>query len=259
MLTKRGKHQGMDIPIVRRAVERSDDYLHRLIEAGHRVAVCEQMEDPAAARARGNKSVVRRDVVRLVTPARSRRRHPARCQTTIICWRSRAPAARRAPTASGSPGIDISHRGVHRQPNARTGELAARFADQSQRAIVPLRSMAIPIWDAATRIAGGDAADPRRLRTAPPRNDGCAIICGRHQWTASSAMSRLEANRRSGLPSPISPHAVGKRPPLSPPSQRSRGPTMAIDPATPRQSRIDPDASGERPRIACWMPSTWQP
>src|SRR5712692_3172999 len=68
VLTKRGKHQGMDIPMCGVPVERSEDYLHRLIEAGHRVAVCEQTEDPAAARARGNKSVVRRDVVRLVTP-----------------------------------------------------------------------------------------------------------------------------------------------------------------------------------------------
>src|SRR3978361_975146 len=68
MLTKRGKHQGMDIPMCGVPVERSDDYLHRLIAKGHRVAVCEQMEDPAAARKRGNKSVVRRDVVRLVTP-----------------------------------------------------------------------------------------------------------------------------------------------------------------------------------------------
>src|ERR1700759_795631 len=68
MLTKRGKHQGMDIPMCGVPVERADDYLHRLIEKGLRVAVCEQTEDPAAARARGNKSVVRRDVVRLVTP-----------------------------------------------------------------------------------------------------------------------------------------------------------------------------------------------
>src|SRR5438105_3167458 len=52
MLTKRGKHQGMDIPMCGVPVERSDDYLHRLIALGHRVAVCEQMEDPAAARAR---------------------------------------------------------------------------------------------------------------------------------------------------------------------------------------------------------------
>src|SRR3981189_945850 len=68
MLTKRGKHQGMDIPMCGVPVERSDDYLHRLIEKGFRVAVCEQMEDPAAARARGNKRVVRRGVVRLVAP-----------------------------------------------------------------------------------------------------------------------------------------------------------------------------------------------
>src|ERR1700751_2947311 len=68
VLTKRGKHQGMDIPMCGVPVERSEDYLHRLIAQGHRVAVCEQTEDPAAARARGARSVVRRDVVRLVTP-----------------------------------------------------------------------------------------------------------------------------------------------------------------------------------------------
>src|SRR5271155_3294883 len=68
MLTKRGKHQGADIPMCGVPVERSDDYLHRLIAQGHRVAVCEQLEDPAEARKRGAKSVVRRDVVRLVTP-----------------------------------------------------------------------------------------------------------------------------------------------------------------------------------------------
>src|SRR4029079_15676196 len=68
VLTKRGKHQGNDIPMCGVPVERSEDYLHRLISAGHRVAVCEQTEDPAAAKARGNKSVVRRGVVRLVTP-----------------------------------------------------------------------------------------------------------------------------------------------------------------------------------------------
>src|SRR5258707_11685482 len=68
VLTKRGKHQGLDIPMCGVPVERSEDYLHRLIEAGHRVAVCEQTENPAEAKARGNKSVVRRGVVRLVTP-----------------------------------------------------------------------------------------------------------------------------------------------------------------------------------------------
>src|SRR5258706_6249334 len=67
VLTKRGKHLGRDIPMCGVPVERADEYLHRLIALGHRVAVCEQMEDPAEAKKRGGKSVVRRDVVRLVT------------------------------------------------------------------------------------------------------------------------------------------------------------------------------------------------
>src|ERR1700742_3359326 len=68
VLTKRGKHDGEDIRMCGVPVERADDYLNRLIALGHRVAVCEQLEDPAEARKRGGKSVGRRDVTRLVTP-----------------------------------------------------------------------------------------------------------------------------------------------------------------------------------------------
>src|SRR5919112_6510746 len=68
VLTKRGKHQGDDIAMCGVPGERADDYLQRLIALGHRVAVCEQTEDPADARKRGPRSVVRRDVVRIVTP-----------------------------------------------------------------------------------------------------------------------------------------------------------------------------------------------
>src|SRR4051812_2526813 len=68
VLTKRGKHLGRDIPMCGVPVHRSDEYLHRLIAMGHRVAVCEQLEDPAEARKRGGKPLVRRDVVRIVTP-----------------------------------------------------------------------------------------------------------------------------------------------------------------------------------------------
>ncbi len=68
VLTKRGKHQGQDIPMCGVPVHRADEYLERLIRHGYRVAVCEQLEDPAEARKRGSKAVVRRDVVRLVTP-----------------------------------------------------------------------------------------------------------------------------------------------------------------------------------------------
>ncbi|WP_290541858.1 DNA mismatch repair protein MutS [Aestuariivirga sp.] len=67
-LTKRGKHQGEDIPMCGVPVHAADAYLQKLIRMGHRVAVCEQLEDPAEARKRGSKAVVKRDVVRLVTP-----------------------------------------------------------------------------------------------------------------------------------------------------------------------------------------------
>src|ERR1044071_5177448 len=63
VLTKRGKHLGSDIPMCGVPVERSDEYLHKLIALGHRVAVCEQLEDPAEANKRGGNSVVQRAVV----------------------------------------------------------------------------------------------------------------------------------------------------------------------------------------------------
>src|ERR1700753_3517475 len=67
-LTRRGKHLGDDIPMCGVPVATAEAYLQKLILKGHRVAVCEQVEDPAEAKKRGPKSVVRRDVVRLVTP-----------------------------------------------------------------------------------------------------------------------------------------------------------------------------------------------
>ncbi len=127
MLTKRGKHQGMDIPMCGVPVERSDDYLHRLIAPGHRVAVCEQMEDPAAARARGNKSVVRRDVVRLVTPGTLTEDTllDARTNNYLLAI-ARARAARPAATASGSPGSTFRPPNSS-SPNARPANWRRRW------------------------------------------------------------------------------------------------------------------------------------
>src|SRR3954447_11012662 len=93
VLTKRGKHQGQDIPMCGVPVERADDYLQRLIALGHRVAVCEQTEDPAEARKRGAKSVVRREVVRLVTPGtitEERLLEPGRANYLLAIARRRA-------------------------------------------------------------------------------------------------------------------------------------------------------------------------
>jgi DNA mismatch repair protein MutS len=67
-LTKRGKHAGEDIPMCGVPVHAAEGYLLTLIRKGFRVAVGEQMETPAEAKKRGHKSIVKRDVVRLVTP-----------------------------------------------------------------------------------------------------------------------------------------------------------------------------------------------
>jgi DNA mismatch repair protein MutS len=67
-LTKRGKHAGDDIPMCGVPFHAAETYLLNLIRKGFKVAVCEQLENPADAKKRGAKAVVKRDVVRLVTP-----------------------------------------------------------------------------------------------------------------------------------------------------------------------------------------------
>ena len=67
-LTKRGKHEGQDIPMCGVPFHAYESYLAKLIRQGYKVAICEQTEDPKEAKKRGYKSVVRREVIRLVTP-----------------------------------------------------------------------------------------------------------------------------------------------------------------------------------------------
>ncbi|MEZ5857351.1 MAG: DNA mismatch repair protein MutS [Hyphomicrobiaceae bacterium] len=111
VLTKRGKHLGEDIPMCGVPVVRADEYLQRLIRKGFRVAVCEQLEDPAEARKRGSKAVVRRDVVRLVTPGTltedSLLDARARNYLTAI-FRMPAGAAAADGTAFAIASVDIS-------------------------------------------------------------------------------------------------------------------------------------------------------
>jgi DNA mismatch repair protein MutS len=67
-LTKRGKSDGDDIPMCGVPVHSVDGYLARLIGAGHRVAICEQVEDPATQKQRGGKGPLKREVIRILTP-----------------------------------------------------------------------------------------------------------------------------------------------------------------------------------------------
>ncbi len=106
VLTRRGKHEGLDIPMCGVPVERAEDYLHRLIGQGFRVAICEQIEDPKEAKKRGAKSVVRREVVRLVTPGTITEElllDPVRANSLVAIARGSAP-----DTSYGLACADIS-------------------------------------------------------------------------------------------------------------------------------------------------------
>lgn len=68
VLTKRGKNEGDDIPMCGVPAHAYETYLARLIQKGHKVAICEQVEDPESAKKRGNKGPLKREVIRVVTP-----------------------------------------------------------------------------------------------------------------------------------------------------------------------------------------------
>ncbi len=67
-LTRRNKQNDDDIPMCGIPWHQLDNYLPQLINKGFRVALCEQLEDPAEAKKRGGKVLVERGVVRIVTP-----------------------------------------------------------------------------------------------------------------------------------------------------------------------------------------------
>jgi len=246
VLTKRGKHQGDDIPMCGVPVERADDYLHRLIALGHRVAVCEQMEDPAAARKRGNKSVVRRDVVRLVTPGTLTEDNllDARANNYLL-----AIARTRASSGDDRIGlawIDIST-AEFMVTEASLGELGATLARinpneaivtdalYSDATLGPLLrelSAVTPL----TRDVFDAATAERRLC------DYFAVAT----MDGLSAMSRLEATAAAAAVTYIDRTQVGKRVPLSPPSREASGATMAIDPATRANLELTRTLAGER-------------
>src|SRR6201987_3658616 len=246
VLTKRGKHQGMDIPMCGVPVERSEDYLHRLIGAGHRVAVCEQTEDPAAAKARGNKSVVRRGVVRLVTPG-------TLTEDTLLDARANnyLLAIARARSSHGGDRfglawIDIST-SEFMVTECASSDLAATLARINPNEAIVADALysdnelgqtlrELPAVTPVTRDVFDGATAERRLCDyfAVATMDGLA------------AMSRLEATAAAAAVTYIDRTQVGKRPPLSPPAREATGTTMAIDPATRANLELTRTLAGER-------------
>ena len=136
VLTKRGKHDGEDIRMCGVPVERADDYLNRLIALGHRVAVCEQMEDPAAAKKRGPKSVVKRDVVRLVTPGtitEERLLEPGRARLLVAVQKARSNEGKAGLRPRRARPVDGRGRAQRDRRRGTCGGTCAPRAERSGR------------------------------------------------------------------------------------------------------------------------------
>src|SRR6201989_938237 len=246
VLTKRGKHQGMDIPMCGVPVERSEDYLHRLIAAGHRVAVCEQTEDPAAAKARGNKSVVRRAVIRLVTPGTLTEDNllDARANNYLL-------AIARARSSGGGDRfglawIDIST-AEFTVMECSSGELTATLARTKRNEAIVTDALysdnelsqtlrELPAVTPLTRDVFDGATAEKRLCDyfAVAAMDGLAQL------------TRLEATAPPPAATFVTRPQAGKHPPLSPPAREASGATMAIDPATRANLELTRTLAGER-------------
>jgi DNA mismatch repair protein MutS len=246
VLTKRGKHLGRDIPMCGVPIERADEYLHRLIALGHRVTVCEQLEDPAEAKKRGAKSVVRRDVIRLVTPGtltEDSLLDARRNNYLLALARSRASSGEDRFALAW---IDIS-----------TGEFRLTECDRSTLAaeIARLEPGEVIVSDALY----GDPEFAPNLRGLPavtpmPRDvfDGAtaerrlAAFFAVATTASFGAFSRLEVTAAGAAVTYVERTQLGKRPPLSVPSREAAGATLAIDQATRANLELTRTLSGER-------------
>jgi DNA mismatch repair protein MutS len=247
MLTKRGRHLGRDIPMCGVPVERADEYLHRLIALGHRVAVCEQLEDPAEAKKRGSKSVVRRDVVRLVTPG-------TLTEDTLLDARRNnyllAIARAKVSSAEGDrfalAWIDIS-----------TGEFRIRESDRAglPGEIARIEPGEIIVSDALfedaelapyLRTLNGVTPLGRDVFDGATAERRLANYFSVATAEAFGAWSRLELTAAAACVTYVERTQIGKRPPLSTPMREAAGSLLAIDAATRANLELMRALNGER-------------
>jgi DNA mismatch repair protein MutS len=242
-LTKRGKHMGQDIPMCGVPVHAADGYLQRLIRHGHRVAVCEQLEDPAEARKRGSKAVVRRDVVRLVTPGTITEDNLLEASANNYLA---ALALNRGDGELAIAWADISSSELSVMTTG-VNVLAADLARLEPREIVVADSLLANQEMAALLAQCGSAITP----VVASRFDSIAAerrIKDHFQVAAVDAFgafSRAEISSLGGLIDYITLTQVGRAPHLRFPRREVRGSSMSIDAATRANLELMRTVSGE--------------
>ncbi|MEE4189186.1 MAG: DNA mismatch repair protein MutS, partial [Roseobacter sp.] len=239
-LTKRGKHEGADIPMCGVPVHAAEGYLLTLIRKGFRVAVCEQMESPAEAKKRGSKSVVKRDVVRLVTPGTLTE------EALLEARRNNYLAAfAQVRDDQALAWVDISTGAFHVMPlfSVKLGPELARLAPSelicSETHAADLRETADEFGIALTDI-GRSAFDS----TAAEQRI-CALF-GVETLEAYGTFSRAEVSAMGGVIQYLDITQKGKLPLLRPPQKESESRTVQIDAATRRNLELTEALSGGR-------------
>ncbi len=243
-LTKRGKHLGEDIPMCGVPVHASDDYLQRLIAKGYRVAVCEQIEDPAEAKKRGSKSVVRRDVIRLVTPGtitEEKLLDPSEANYLMALGRTKGDGA------LALAWIDIST-GTFRVSETTDDRLFADVARIDPRELVVADTAfhdadLRPTFDLIGKSVIPQPAtlfDSAAAENRIQRYFNVATLDGFGQF------SRSELSAISGAIAYIEKTQIAERPPLMRPEREQEGGTIFIDPATRASLELARTMSGNR-------------
>lgn len=248
-LTKRGKHQGEDIPMCGVPVHAADDYLQKLIGLGHRVAVCEQMEDPAEAKKRGSKSVVRRDVIRLVTPGTltEERLLNAGSNNFLLALTRLRAGADTADGVFGLAWIDMST-GSFQVAETDLQRLSADLAQIDPREIV-LPDNLLQESEIRHLVEGQGSAIspvPRAFFDGATAADRLANYFRVKTLDGFGNFSRAEVTAAAGILAYVEKTQLGERPPLDPPTREAARGRMLIDPATRANLELTRTLSGER-------------
>jgi DNA mismatch repair protein MutS len=245
-LTKRGKHQGDDIPMCGVPVHSHENYLSRLIRHGFKVAVCEQMEDPAEAKKRGSKSVVKRDVVRLITPG-------TLTEDALLDARAHNYLAALAQVKSdphnefGLSWLDVSTGDFHVQPVARNGLAAALARLNPGELLISERVQqdpdlmdALAPWKRVLSILPTPRFDSENARKRVEKLFAVGTL------DSFGAFSRAESAAAGVLVDYVELTQKGKLPRLRPPQRLAQGAVMEIDAATRRNLELTQTLAGEK-------------
>ena len=239
-LTKRGKHLDQDIPMCGVPVHAAEGYLLTLIRKGFRVAVCEQMEDPAEAKKRGAKSVVRREVVRLVTPGTLTEESllEARRHNYLVSFANIRGAGALA-------WVDISTGTFHVMPltPARLGPELARLAPREVLlAETDIAGLSEIVSESGASLTGlGQAAFDS---TAGERR--LCQLYGVDTLDAYGAFTRPEIAAMGAIVDWLDITQKGKLPLLRPPTRENEARVMQIDAATRRNLELTHSLGGTR-------------